>query len=111
MRSSTTKVPSRSSWTSLRKCWICSAAKAASAIQHTNAALNNAAVSRIQQARVDEARELLRSALALDADYPYAHYNLGLIQKNRGDFEEAAKHFEAVVAFSKKVPRCMSRLP
>ena len=61
--------------------------------------LNNAAVALQQQSRIDEARELLVAALAAEPGFPYAHYNLGLIDKQAGDFEAAAGHFEAVAGY------------
>ena len=40
----------------------------------------------------------MKQALERDPDNPYAHYNLGLLYKNKGEFEPAAVHFERVAA-------------
>ncbi|ANM29979.1 hypothetical protein ABI59_10955 [Acidobacteria bacterium Mor1] len=59
--------------------------------------LNNSAVALLQQGeRVEEAEALLTKALETDANNRYAHYNMGLLQKSRGEFEAAVTHFQAV---------------
>jgi Tfp pilus assembly protein PilF len=58
--------------------------------------LNNLAVALLQEGKIDEAEPLLLQALALDADFPYTRYNLGLVEKSRGNFEKAVLHFENV---------------
>ena len=48
--------------------------------------LSNLAVALIQQGRTEEAVPLLDRSLAVDPQNLYALYNLGLIEKNRGNF-------------------------
>jgi tetratricopeptide (TPR) repeat protein len=45
---------------------------------------------------LSRARVLLGEVLQRDKDNPHAHYCLGLIDANDAQFEEAARHFEAV---------------
>ncbi len=60
--------------------------------------LSNLAVALLQDGRPDEAESALRAAIAADPAYPYAQFNLGLLESNRGNFEAAAAHFEIVAA-------------
>ena len=60
--------------------------------------LTNTAIAVNQQERSDEAMELLAGAVAADPQYVPAHFNMGLIESRRGDFEQAARHFETVAA-------------
>ena len=46
--------------------------------------LDNTAVALIQQGRTADAAELLEQALAADADFPWAHFNLGLALDSQG---------------------------
>jgi Flp pilus assembly protein TadD len=59
--------------------------------------LTNTAIAITQLERTDEATELLARAIAADAGYVSAHFNLGLIESRRGNFEAAAVHFERAV--------------
>ncbi|HET6576487.1 MAG TPA: FG-GAP-like repeat-containing protein, partial [Fimbriiglobus sp.] len=47
-------------------------------------------------ANLDRAAGVFRQILAADPNNPYAHHNLGVIAKYRGDPQTAASHFEAV---------------
>ena len=53
--------------------------------------LSNLAVALMQAGKPDEAETHLRAAIAADPGHAYAHYNLGLIETNRGNFDAAAK--------------------
>jgi Tfp pilus assembly protein PilF len=44
------------------------------------------------------ATELFKQVLAEDANNPYGHFGLGLLEENAGHFPEAASHFEKVTA-------------
>ncbi len=58
--------------------------------------LTNAAIALNQQEKAEEAIALLERALGVDSGYASAHFNLGLIESRRGDFERAAVHFARV---------------
>jgi hypothetical protein len=45
---------------------------------------------------LDRAVDIFQKVLAADPDNPYAHFNLGIIYKYRGEPAKAAPHFEAV---------------
>jgi tetratricopeptide (TPR) repeat protein len=64
--------------------------------------LTNRAVGLNQEGEIELAIEQLERALAADPDYPYAHYNLGLIENRRGNFPPAAEHFAAVARFDSR---------
>lgn len=55
-------------------------------------------------ATLDRAAGLFREVLAADPDNPYAHHNLGVIAKYRGDPQGAAPHFEAVTRIDPNDP-------
>jgi Flp pilus assembly protein TadD len=55
-------------------------------------------------ATLDRAAEIFRQVLAAEPDNPYAHHNLGVIAKYRGDPQAAAPHFEAVTRLDPKDP-------
>ncbi|MFO0937576.1 MAG: tetratricopeptide repeat protein [Gemmataceae bacterium] len=46
-----------------------------------------------------KAISVFEQILKEEPDNPYAHFNLGIITKYRGDYKRAASHFEAVTKF------------
>jgi tetratricopeptide (TPR) repeat protein len=59
--------------------------------------LTNTALALLQQEETDEAMELLERAVAADAGYTSAHFNMGLIENRSGNFERAVDHFARAV--------------
>ncbi len=60
--------------------------------------LVNLALSLLQQQKREEAEALLEKAVAGDPGSSHARYNLGLIERDRGEFARAAERFRAVAA-------------
>jgi tetratricopeptide (TPR) repeat protein len=59
--------------------------------------LNNRAVERLLQGRLDDAHAWARAAIAASADFLAAHNTLGVIQRRRGGLAEAERSFRGVL--------------
>jgi len=53
----------------------------------------------VDPGRVPEAEGRLRKAIALNPEYPLAHYQLGLLLSDRGELVEANSEFRRVIGF------------
>ncbi|QDT56282.1 hypothetical protein Pan44_43350 [Caulifigura coniformis] len=56
-------------------------------------------VQMVDPGRVAEAESRFRKALALNPDYPLAHYHLGLLLSDRGSLVEANEEFRRTIEF------------
>ena len=51
----------------------------------------------LSEKRLTESDLWLQRALGLDPAFPLAHYNLGVLRRNQGDFARARTHFTAAL--------------
>jgi len=58
----------------------------------------------IEDIKVDEAESALRKAIYLDYTFPEAHYQLGLLQLNRGRYEAGLKSLSIALSHARKYP-------
>lgn len=58
-----------------------------------------------RQNKFDDAEKALRKALDVNDSNPYAHNALGLTLREKGEFADARKHYEAAIALDPKYAR------
>jgi Flp pilus assembly protein TadD len=63
-------------------------------------ALHFLGISKIQEGQADKGVELVREALRLKPDYVEAHYNLACALQSLEQFDQAAAHYDKVLAFN-----------
>ncbi len=52
---------------------------------------------KLKDGKYEEAKEYFLEALDIDPDNPYAHYNLGVVYEQQGDFQEAFNSYQRVI--------------
>lgn len=72
--------------------------------------LNQAALERMRQGRLDEALVTVREALALDPDNPETLNTLGRILREKGSLEEAINAFEKAIELKPDFPGALYNL-